>query len=101
MNAFVREALEARMKVVRNRYGWEFPSTEIEEYFLNLFENCGVDMQNDTPSSIVDNAIVNGSYGHYTDFFESEKEALCAYENGDLMFCDRDRHGDLYVVFSF
>ena len=64
---FVREAIENRINKVRN-YGWEFATPEIESYFLDLIADVGVNADQ-TPSGIVDNAILNGEHGILADGF--------------------------------
>ena len=98
--AFVREALQESINKAKGK-GLEFGYQCIEDYFLDLCEDVGVD-SDELPSFYVDNAIVNGSYGYYKDFFETEEEAFKAYENGELLFCDYDENTNkLIVIFNF
>lgn len=97
---FVNEAIENRLNFVKENYNWSFPTEYIEEYFLELISEFGVD-ENSSPSEIVDNAVINGEFSIYSDFYETEQKALKAVENGDVLIADRDEIGNLYVVIHF
>lgn len=80
---FVTQAIQDRIDLVRRT--WEFTTAGMEEYFIELIEQCGVD-SDDTPSYIVDNALVNGEFGYIGNFNLTKDEALEKYEQGDAMY---------------
>lgn len=97
---FVVQSIKDRIEYVKNKFGWEFPCSEIEDYFIEFIKEIGVDSES-APSEVVDNAIVNGSYGIYSDFYETEEEAIKAYEDGDILYAVESDDGNLYVVQYF
>ncbi|MWV61023.1 hypothetical protein DCO58_11825 [Helicobacter saguini] len=83
---FVKAALQDRLDLVRER-GWEFATCDMEEYALELLAECGVDAD-DTPSGIIDNALINGCHGYLANYsgYENLQEAMEAYEKGELIY---------------
>lgn len=81
---FVTEAIRERIDLVKER-GWEFTTDGMEQYFIDLIAECGVN-SDATPSAIADNALINGSFGYIGKFDLTKAEAKELCEQGNIMY---------------
>lgn len=96
---FVTQAVKDRLDYIKSKFGWEFMTQGMKEYFINFIDECGVPADS-TAWEITDNAIVNGSYGLASDFGYTYKEAKELYEQGNLMYFEECEQ-DAYIVEHF
>ena len=63
--------LDARRNFVAEHYNWKIPDC-LWDYFCEVIEECGVG-SNANPNYIVDNAIVNGDYGDFDEYKDTDE----------------------------
>lgn len=102
---FVVEACRDRYTLVTlpQAHNWApFSTKGMEDYFFDLIEECGVDIDK-SPSEIVDGALINGEWGKASSWGYSYEEAKAKYEEGKLMYFEDNTHdeNDPYIVLHF
>lgn len=92
-NENARSWLNYALESMSERTGWEFPKV-IESWLYDYVSEVGFQIDPAGPTetlwSFTDNAYINGSWGHIDEFDLSEEEAEEAYENGDLLFYNKE-----------
>lgn len=91
-----KQALEARENFVVTNFGW---ANIPEQVWEELYQLCDEGSIQGTPGEIVDNVIINGSYGDFDEFKEegeSDEEFISRVEDSVWSIYPEDR----FVIFS-
>jgi hypothetical protein len=62
------ELLEARRQYVESNYGWNKMPDCLWNYLMETIRECGIAKEHSAPKDFVDNAIVNGDYGSFDEY---------------------------------